>query len=57
MRLRGAVGSDDSVAHRHMRDRCARLDLGIFALVVLTSNRLLAMGPDGQFLAKLGPQL
>lgn len=40
-----------------MRDRCARLDLGIFTNVVLASNRLLAMGTDGQFLAKPGPRL
>ena len=57
MRLQGAVGSDDSAAHGYMRDRCARLDLGKFTLVVLTSNRLLAVGPDGQFLAKLRRRL
>ena len=57
MRLRGAVGSDDSAPHRYMRDRRAQLDFGIFTLVVLTPNRLLATGPDGQFLAKLGPRL
>ena len=57
MRLRGAVSSDDSAPHRYMRNRRAQLDLGIFTLVVLTSNHLLAMGPDGQFLAKLGPRL